>query len=89
MNATTFSDGSILRSLGLALQRDENTARPVGTEASPVLFRVCGWCKIGIGTAPALPPNLPGDVSHGICASCKVGFLERLAAERQPLRRAA
>lgn len=77
MNATTFSDSSILRALGLALQRDEMTATPVMANSSPVLFRVCGWCKIGIGTAPALPPNLPGDVTHSVCPSCKAAFIDR------------
>lgn len=71
----TLTDGSILRRIGLQLQRDSHgVARPVAAR--------CAWCdaEAGVAIDPKGPP-----ISHGICpkhlAAIKADLERRRMAE--------
>lgn len=70
----TLSDGSILRSLGVALQRDEfGVARPV---ASSEVVSVCAWCDWDKSQTRALLAQ-GKRVTHGICPAHSAQQIER------------
>lgn len=75
----TLTDGSILRTLGVALERDERqVARPVAVAgAVPIVFRVCSWCKRGLGVAEC-EPQRAGTVTDAICPSCRLKLANQL-----------
>lgn len=83
---STLSDGSILRALGITLQRDEhNVARPVADSQGPSgqgLVSVCAWCDWDKSQTRALH-NLGKLVSHSICERHKQLMLDRIRAKRE------
>lgn len=69
----TLTDGSILRALGVALERDEaQVARPVE------LVHVCAWCDFDKSQTRALVAQ-GKKVSHTICAAHKAEQMQRIA----------
>lgn len=82
-HASRSADGSILRALGLMLQRDEaGTARAVAT-STPVLYRRCSWHGAVIGFKSAEREDLAGTFTDTICPDCMAKMradLERRAA---------
>lgn len=69
------ADGQILRSLGLMLQREEHTARPVpvsvaGVHFQPIIHRQCAWCQRWLGVRPVESQGSAGFITHSICPSC-------------------
>jgi hypothetical protein len=76
-----LSDGSILRSLGLMLARDEaGVAHPTST---PVLYRRCAWHGGVIGFKSAERAELAGTYTDTICPECRAKMEADLAARRQ------
>lgn len=70
---STLSDGSILRTLGVVLERDEqNVARPVAAE----LVSVCAWCDFDHVQTRALLAQ-GKRVTHGICPAHAAQQIER------------
>lgn len=68
---STFSDGSILKMLGVALSRDAHgTVRPVPTDRSHVLYRRCSFCSRSMGTKQCEDERLAGYFTDGICPKC-------------------
>lgn len=74
----TLTYGSILRRIGLELQRDGACARPIAVTPPPV---ACAWCDQEAGIKPH-----PGmNQSHGICER----HLASIKAHMDELRRMA
>jgi hypothetical protein len=81
----TLTDGSILRRIGLQLQRDSHGVakpQPVEGRRSATVPTACAWCDSEAGVA--IDPNGP-PVSHGICprhlAAIKADLERRRLAE--------
>jgi hypothetical protein len=70
--SATLTDGGILRSLGVMIERDEHgVARPVPAVVStPIIYRRCGWCGVGLGVKPAGAESCAGFISDGMCPDC-------------------
>jgi hypothetical protein len=48
--------------------------------SQPKMKVICGWCNANLGTKPCSPQQA-GQVSHGMCATCKSKMLSDAKAK--------
>lgn len=73
----------------LAAEEAVGHRRPMmeeGETSTPIVYRVCSWCKRGLGVVRAVT-LVAGSITHTVCPACSDNLLQGLDRRRPSCQR--